>query len=83
MAGGFPSMRNSDCNKVMYGNREYEDALLELNNIVVEAGFQPVAGGAFIDEHSFENDSTPIAKGRPDIKDLQKATEFGRTIRKN
>ena len=67
---------------VMYGNREYEDALLELNQIVVEAGFRPVAGGTFIGEHSFENESTPIAKGRPDIKDLQKATEFGRTIRK-
>jgi len=67
---------------VMYGNREFEDALLELYNIVVEAGFKPVAGGAFIGEHSFENDSTPISKGRPDIKDLQKATEFGRTIRK-
>jgi ferredoxin len=66
---------------VMYGNREYEDALLELNEIVVETGFRPVAGGAFIGEHSFENDSTPIAKGRPDIKDLQKATQFGRTIR--
>ncbi len=26
---------------VVYGNREYEDALLELQDIVVEAGFTP------------------------------------------
>ena len=45
---------------VMYGNRKYEDALLELNDIVVETGFKPVAGGAFIGKHSFENDSIPI-----------------------
>ena len=33
---------------VLYGNREFEDALLELRDLVVELGFIPVAGGAFI-----------------------------------
>jgi hypothetical protein len=33
---------------VVYGNREYEDALLELREIVAELGFRPIAGGAFI-----------------------------------
>lgn len=32
---------------VVYGNRAYEDALLELKGIVEEAGFRPFAGAAF------------------------------------
>ncbi len=44
---------------VLYGNREYEDALLELNDILIENGFNVIAGGAFIGEHSF---STILAK---------------------
>jgi len=67
---------------VLYGNREYEDALLELKDLAVEAGFKPVAGGAFIGEHSFANETTPIANGRPDTEDLRKAKEFGKMIRK-
>ncbi|MDY6968424.1 MAG: 4Fe-4S binding protein [Spirochaetota bacterium] len=67
---------------VVYGNREYEDALVELKDIAIELGFKPIAGGAFIGEHSFANEITPIAKGRPDSKDLEKAGEFGRIIKK-
>ena len=66
---------------VLYGNREYDDALLELKDLAVEAGFIPVAGGAFIGEHSFSNENTPIATGRPDTKDLEKAERFGAQIR--
>lgn len=62
---------------VVYGNRAYEDALLELRDLAVEAGFKPVAAGAFIGEHSFSSNSTPIAVGRPDAEDLQQAQEFG------
>lgn len=65
---------------VVYGNREFEDALLELKNLASEAGFIPVAGGAFIGEHSFSNEATPIAVGRPDAEDLKKAKEFGKLI---
>ena len=67
---------------VVYGNREFEDALLELKDLARESGFVPVAGGAFIGEHSFANDTTPIANGRPDVADLIKAREFGLKIRK-
>ena len=67
---------------VVYGNRAYEDALLELRDLALEAGFRPVAGGAFIGEHSYSNDETPIATGRPDGEDLEKALEFGKRIRK-
>jgi ferredoxin len=67
---------------VVYGNRAYEDALLELKNLTVDAGFIPIAGGAFIGEHSHSNETTPIACGRPDVQDLKKASEFGMLIRK-
>ncbi len=66
---------------VVYGNREFEDALLELRDLARASGFIPVAGGAFIGEHSFASDTTPIANGRPDPEDLKKAKEFGMMIR--
>ena len=40
---------------VTYGNRAYEDALLELSDIVSEVGFKPIAACAFVGEHSFSN----------------------------
>jgi ferredoxin len=65
---------------VVYGNREYEDALLELKNLAVEQGFRPMAAGAFIGEHSYSTTETPIAAGRPDEADLTKAREFGERV---
>ena len=47
---------------VVYGNRAFEDALLELFQLVKEAGFIPVAAGAFIGEHSYSTAATPIAE---------------------
>ncbi|RXE56330.1 ferredoxin [Methanoculleus taiwanensis] len=66
---------------VVYGNRVYDDALLELTNTVMEHGCLPVAGAAYIGEHSFSNAETPTAQGRPDEDDLRHAEMFGRTIR--
>jgi len=66
---------------VVYGNREFEDALLELKNLAIELGFNPVAGGAFIGEHSFATKDVPIANGRPDSLDVQKAMDFGAKIK--
>ncbi len=66
---------------VVYGNREFEDALLELNNLAIEIGFHPVAGAAFIGEHSFATKDLPIANGRPDSLDIQKAMEFGAALK--
>lgn len=65
---------------VTYGNREFEDALIELKDIVENAAFKPIAAGAFIGEHSFSNIETPIAANRPDTADLATAKSFGTTI---
>jgi ferredoxin len=62
---------------VVYGNREYDDALLELQDIVKQRGGLPVACAAFIGEHSFSAENTPIAVSRPDANDLQQAKAFG------
>jgi ferredoxin len=60
---------------VMYGNRAYDDALIELKIRLEECGFRVIAGAAFIGEHTF---SKKIATGRPDEADLNIAREFGR-----
>jgi ferredoxin len=65
---------------VLYGNREFEDALLELRDLAAEQGFRPLAGGAFLGEHSYSTSAIPIAAGRPDAADLQKASAFGAQI---
>lgn len=65
---------------VVYGNRDFDDALLELKNLVSELGFTPIVGGAFIGEHSFSTKDVPIAEGRPDSLDVEKAVELGQKI---
>ena len=61
----------------VYGNRHYDDALLELTTLISAAGFVPVAAGAFIAEHSLHTAASPMAPGRPDKLDLDKARQFG------
>lgn len=59
---------------VVYGNRDYEDALVELKMNLEERGFKVIAGAAFIGQHTF---SKNIAAGRPDESDLAAARDFG------
>lgn len=66
----------------VYGNRAFEDSLKELHDIAVDAKFIPVAGGAFVAEHSYSSKMYPIAPNRPDESDIRKAQEFGAAIRK-
>ena len=66
---------------ITYWNRAYEDALIELNDIVSEAGFNPIAACAFIGEHSWSLPETPIAQRRPNGEDLVKAGDFGKQIK--
>ena len=64
----------------VYGNRAFEDALVELEDLAKAAGFVPVAGGAFIGEHSYTRKEKPLSVGRPDAADLEKAALFGEKI---
>jgi ferredoxin len=59
---------------VVYGNRDYEDALVELKIRLEECGFQVIAGAAFVGQHAF---SSKVASGRPDASDLKTAGDFG------
>lgn len=58
---------------VVYGNRAYEDALLELNNIVGERGFRVVASAALVAQHSMLPE---VGKGRPDEQDRRSILAF-------
>ena len=66
---------------VVFGNREYDDALLELKETMVGVGCIPIALAAYIGEHSFSDAEIPIAQGRPDADDLRHAESFGRRIK--
>lgn len=64
---------------VVYGNRNYDDALIELRDILASNDFKVIAGGAFIGEHAF---SKILAKERPDEKDMAVVNDFSREIYK-
>ena len=51
----------------VYGNRDYDDALLELKETVEAQGFHVVSAGAFIARHSIFPD---VAADRPDDNDV-------------
>ena len=50
----------------VYGNRAYEDTLVEMEDLAREAGFRPVAALATVAEHSIMHQ---YATGRPDAED--------------
>ena len=50
----------------VYGNRAYEDTLVEMEDIARECGFEIVAAVAAIAEHSIMHQ---YAAGRPDAAD--------------
>jgi hypothetical protein len=43
-----------------------DDALLELADSLAQRGRKPIAGAAYIGEHSFSCPETPMDEGRPD-----------------
>ena len=63
---------------VVYGNREYEDTLVELKDALDAAGFVGVAAVTAIAEHSIVRS---IAPGRPDPADRKELERFAETIR--
>ena len=62
---------------VTYGNRHYDDALLELKDLMMKQGFHVIAGAAMIGEHTYGD----IEKGRPNDQDLLETTRFAEKIR--
>ena len=62
---------------VVYGNREFDDALLETRDALEASGFLVVAAAAFIAEHSM---SRSIAAGRPDGEDEALCRRFAADV---
>ena len=62
---------------VVYGNRDFDDALVELNDILARQGFSVIASGAFIARHSM---LPAVAAGRPDTEDCGDAEAFAKRI---
>jgi ferredoxin len=58
---------------VLFGNRNFDDGLIELRDILENTGFHTVAAAAFVGEHSF---SKTLAAGRPDADDMKEALAF-------
>lgn len=61
----------------VYGNRAYEDALLEMNDILTENGFTVFASGAFVAQHSM---APKVGAGRPDQEDAKEIRNFAKAI---
>ena len=62
---------------VVYGNREFDDALLETRDALEANGFRVVAAAAFIAEHSM---ARSIAAGRPDAEDQALCRQFAADV---
>lgn len=62
----------------VYGNRAFDDTLLELKDLLTKAGFRCVAAVASVAEHSIMRS---VAVGRPDTQDEQELEAFGKQLR--
>lgn len=63
---------------VVYGNRAYDDTMLELKDVLKEAGFSVKAGIAAVAEHSIMHQ---FGAGRPDTTDVEELCGFVQRIR--
>jgi ferredoxin len=57
----------------VYGNRHYDDAVLELHDLMTECGFRTVSAGAFIAQHSI---FPKVGKARTDADDMADIKAF-------
>ena len=62
----------------VFGNRDFDDALLELNDAAAAAGFKVIASAAPIAEHSMVRS---IGAGRPDAQDQKELAAFAGQVR--
>lgn len=60
-----------------YGNRAFEDALLELADLAAGCGFRPFAAAACVAEHTI---APSIASGRPDEADIRSIGAFADSV---
>lgn len=61
----------------VYGNRAYEDALLEMQDVAIDMGFRVIAAVAAVAEHSI---TRMYGNGRPDEADAEELALFGKAI---
>ena len=61
----------------VYGNRAYEDTLVELEDAARQAGFRAIAAVAAVAEHSIAHQ---YAAGRPDNEDKTQLRQFAQQI---
>ena len=61
----------------VYGNRAYEDTLVELEDAAKQAGFRVIAAVAAVAEHSIVRQ---FAAGRPDVEDAKQLADFAKQI---
>lgn len=61
----------------VYGNRAYEDTLVELQNLAQQSGFRVMAAVSAVAEHSIMHQ---YATGRPDQSDMAELERFGGEI---
>lgn len=64
---------------VVYGNRAYDDTLLELRDCLIRQGFRCFAAVAAVAEHSIMRQ---FGTGRPDAADALELNSFGEAIKK-
>ena len=63
---------------VSYGNRDYDDTLIELYDVVKAQGFTCVSGVTAIAEHSIMHQ---FASGRPDTDDINQLKTFAKEVK--
>lgn len=63
----------------VFGNRNFDNGLIELRNELELHGFHTIAAAGIPTEHVFSN---KLATGRPDADDLAKIAEFGEKVAK-
>lgn len=69
---------NTRCVAVaVYGNRAFDDALLELSDVITECGLRVIAAVGAVAEHSIIRE---YGHGRPDEDDIRSLHEFAEAI---
>lgn len=76
----FADIKGENTNAVFlvtYGNRDVDDALMEMKTICQSSGFRGIAAAALLAEHTY---SDKLAGGRPSPADLEETADFAGQI---